>query len=399
MQESGGKFLKGFILGLLLMALVSAGGFYTYATRGQAKAPGSLTDKKSMDKISYLESLIDLHYLNEADTEKMKEGMYTGLVNGLEDPYSRYYTVEEYGTLNEETQGHYEGIGVVMQQGEDGLVTLARCYEGAPGEKAGLKAGDAIYKVNGEEVLEMDLATVAKKIKDPEVNPVHLTIAREGENDYLELDIVKEEVKVPVVSHEMLENRVGYLAIYEFTDVTFEQYQSAREDLESQGMEKLVIDLRDNPGGLLTSVCDVLNTILPKGLIVYTEDKYGKREEERCDGRSPIDIPLAILVNENSASASEIFAGAVKDHKVGVIVGTVTYGKGVVQTIKDLGDGSALKLTVSNYYTPNGVNINGVGIEPDETVKLDEKLLEKGGFTRQEDNQLQKAVEILSKQE
>ncbi len=399
MQESGGKFLKGFILGLLLMALVSAGGFYAYATRGQAKAPGSLTDKKSMDKISYLESLIDLHYLNEADTEKMKEGMYTGLVNGLEDPYSRYYTVEEYGTLNEETQGHYEGIGVVMQQGEDGLVTLARCYEGAPGEKAGLKAGDAIYKVNGEEVLEMDLATVAKKIKDPEVNPVHLTIAREGENDYLELDIVKEEVKVPVVSHEMLENRVGYLAIYEFTDVTFEQYQSAREDLESQGMEKLVIDLRDNPGGLLTSVCDVLNTILPKGLIVYTEDKYGKREEERCDGRSPIDIPLAILVNENSASASEIFAGAVKDHKVGVIVGTVTYGKGVVQTIKDLGDGSALKLTVSNYYTPNGVNINGVGIEPDETVKLDEKLLEKGGFTRQEDNQLQKAVEILSKQE
>lgn len=399
MQESGGKFLKGFILGLLLMALVSAGGFYAYATRGQAKAPGSLTDKKSMDKISYLESLIDLHYLNEADTEKMKEGMYAGLVNGLEDPYSRYYTVEEYGTLNEETQGHYEGIGVVMQQGEDGLVTLARCYEGAPGEKAGLKAGDAIYKVNGEEVLEMDLATVAKKIKDPEVNPVHLTIAREGENDYLELDIVKEEVKVPVVSHEMLENRVGYLAIYEFTDVTFEQYQSAREDLESQGMEKLVIDLRDNPGGLLTSVCDVLNTILPKGLIVYTEDKYGKREEERCDGRSPIDIPLAILVNENSASASEIFAGAVKDHKVGVIVGTVTYGKGVVQTIKDLGDGSALKLTVSNYYTPNGVNINGVGIEPDETVKLDEKLLEKGGFTRQEDNQLQKAVEILSKQE
>ncbi len=399
MQESGGKFLKGFILGLLLMALVSAGGFYAYATRGQAKAPGSLTDKKSMDKISYLESLIDLHYLNEADTEKMKEGMYAGLVNGLEDPYSRYYTVEEYGTLNEETQGHYEGIGVVMQQGEDGLFTLARCYEGAPGEKAGLKAGDAIYKVNGEEVLEMDLATVAKKIKDPEVNPVHLTIAREGENDYLELDIVKEEVKVPVVSHEMLENHVGYLAIYEFTDVTFEQYQSAREDLESQGMEKLVIDLRDNPGGLLTSVCDVLNTILPKGLIVYTEDKYGKREEERCDGRSPIDIPLAVLVNENSASASEIFAGAVKDHKVGVIVGTVTYGKGVVQTIKDLGDGSALKLTVSNYYTPNGVNINGVGIEPDETVKLDEKLLEKGGFTRQEDNQLQKAVEILSKQE
>lgn len=397
-MESGGKFLKGFILGLLLMALVSAGGFYAYTTVGQAKTASALTDKESMDKISYLKSLIDAYYLNEADDEKMKEGMYAGMVNGLEDPYSRYYTVEEYGTLNEETQGHYEGIGVVMQQGENGLVTLARCYEGAPGEKAGLKAGDAIYKVNGQEVLEMDLATVAKKIKDPKINPVHLTIAREGEKDYLELDIMKEEVKVPVVSHEMLDDCVGYLAIYEFTDVTFEQYQQAREDLESQGMEKLVIDLRDNPGGLLTSVCDVLNTILPKGLIVYTEDKYGNREEERCDGKTPIDIPLAVLVNGNSASASEIFAGAVKDHQVGQIVGTTTYGKGVVQTIKDLGDGSALKLTVSNYYTPNGVNINGVGIEPDETVELDESLQKKGTFTRQEDNQLKKAVEVLSKQ-
>ncbi|MCI9545995.1 MAG: S41 family peptidase [Lachnospiraceae bacterium] len=396
-MESSGKFLKGFVLGLLLMALVSAGGFYAYTTLGQPKG-GGLADKGNMDKITYLESLIDTYYLNEADQEKMKEGMYAGLVNGLEDPYSRYYTVEEYGTLNEETQGHYEGIGVVMQQSDEGLVTLARCYEGAPGEKSGLKAGDAIYKVNGEEVLEMDLATVAKKIKDPEVNPVHLTIAREGEKDYLELDIMKEEVKVPVVSHEMLADQVGYIAIYEFTDVTFEQYQEARRDLEGQGMEKLVIDLRDNPGGLLTSVCDVLNTILPKGLIVYTEDKYGNREEERCDGTTPIDIPLAVLVNENSASASEIFAGAVKDHQVGTIVGTVTYGKGVVQTIKDLGDGSALKLTISNYYTPSGVNINGVGIEPDEKVELDESLKEKGMFTRQEDNQLRKAVEVLSRQ-
>ncbi len=394
-MEDRGKFLKGFILGLLLMSLLSAGGFYAYASGVGMKGKRSLTGRETMEKINYLEELIDLYYLNGPDRTKMEDGMYAGLVDGLEDPYSRYYTTEEYSALNEETQGRYEGIGVVMQQNEDGLVTFVRCYEGAPGEKAGLKAGDILYKVNAQEVVDMDLSTVAKKIKDPDINPVHLTLIREGENDYLEVDIEKEEVKIPVVSHEMLDSQVGYLAIYEFTDATFEQYQEAREDLESQGMEKLVIDLRDNPGGLLTSVCDVLDTILPKGLIVYTEDKYGKREEELCDGKTPIDIPLAVLVNGNSASASEIFAGAVKDHKVGTIVGTTTYGKGVVQTIRDLGDGSALKLTVSNYYTPSGVNINGVGIEPDVKEELDKSLQTGDTVNKEDDNQLQKAIEVL----
>lgn len=394
-MENRGKFLKGFILGLLLMSLISAGGFYVYTSGAGLKGKRSLAGRETMEKINYLEDLIDLYYLNGPDQTKMKDGMYAGLVDGLEDPYSRYYTAEEYNALNEETQGRYEGIGVVMQQNEDGLVTFVRCYEGAPGEQAGLKAGDILYKVNDQDVTDMDLSTVAKKIKDPDINPVHLTMIREGENDYLEVDIEKEEVKIPVVSHEMLDNQVGYLAIYEFTDVTFEQYQKAKEDLESQGMEKLVIDLRDNPGGLLTSVCDVLGTILPKGLIVYTEDKYGKREEELCDGKTPIDIPLAVLVNGNSASASEIFAGAVKDHKMGTIVGTTTYGKGVVQTIRDLGDGSALKLTVSNYYTPNGVNINGVGIEPDVKEELDKSLQTGDTVNKEDDNQLQKAIEVL----
>ncbi len=387
-MESHGRFLKGFILGLMVMALASAAGFYFYTTGGQSRSKETLTDRESMEKIGYLSDLIDTYYLNDADVKEMQEGMYAGMVAGLGDPYSRYYTVEEYGTLSEETQGHYEGIGVVMQQGDDGLVTIVRCYEGAPGEKAGLKAGDVIYKVNDEEVLDLDLATVAKKIKDPATDPVHLTIVREGEADHLELDIPKKEVKVPVVSHEMLDDHVGYIAIYEFTDVTFEQYSEAKKDLEEQGMEKLVIDLRDNPGGLLTSVCDVLETILPKGLIVYTEDKYGKREEERCEGKTPIDIPLAVLVNGNSASASEIFAGAVKDHHVGTIVGTTTYGKGVVQTVRDLGDGSALKLTISNYYTPNGININGVGIEPDEKAEMDAES--------KEDTQLKRALEVLA---
>lgn len=389
-MDHRGKFFKGFLLGLLLMALVSAGGFYAYTTAGHSQTGGTLTNPENLDKISYLESLIDMYYLNDVNTQDLQEGMYAGMIDGLGDPYSRYYTIEEYGALNEETQGRYEGIGVVMQQSKEGVVTLARCYEDAPGAKAGLQAGDVLCQVNGKDVAGMDLTTVAKAIKDPEVNPVHLTIAREGEKDYLELDVVKEEIQVPVVSHKMLDDQIGYLAIYEFTDVTLDQYQKARADLEKQGMQRMIIDLRDNPGGLLTSVCDILNTILPKGLIVYTEDKYGKREEELCDGKTPIDIPLAVLVNGSSASASEIFAGAVKDHGVGTIVGTTTYGKGVVQTVKDLGDGSALKLTISNYYTPNGVNINGVGIEPDEKVEPTEN--------EKEDRQLQRAVEVLLKQ-
>ena len=193
--------------------------------------------------------------------------------------------------------------------------------------------------------------------------------------------------------------KTGYIRISEFTGVTPEQYEKAFSNLKDQGMEELVIDLRNNPGGLLTSVCDVLNNILPEGLIVYTEDKYGNRQEEYSDGKNPLDMPLAVLVNEGSASASEIFAGAVQDYGIGTIVGTTTYGKGVVQAVHQLEDGSAVKLTVSNYYTPKGNSINEVGIQPDVEVKLDTELLNKEEISHEEDNQLQEALEILRSRE
>ncbi len=394
------RFFKGFVTGVILTALVGGAvyvGVEQYGV-GETKEATSITDRHYQNKLEYIEGLIDQNYLHESDLDNLADGMYAGLLEGLDDPYSRYYTEEEYASMTESTEGHYKGIGVVMQQGEDGLVQLVRIYEGAPGDKAGLLAGDVIYMVDDEVVTDMELAQVAKKIKNPDKESTRLTIARDGEKDYLEFEIVKEEVQIPVVSHEMLENHVGYLAIYEFTSVTFEQYQEAYEELEVQGMERLVIDLRDNPGGLLDSVCNILNTIVPKGTIVYTEDKYGNRSDRESEGKSPIDIPLVVLVNGNSASASEIFAGAIQDYELGTIVGETTYGKGVVQTVKELPDGSAVKLTIANYFTPSGNNIDGKGIVPDVEVKLDEDLLQQNSITHEEDNQLQKALEVVERQ-
>ena len=211
----------------------------------------------------------------------------------------------------------------------------------------------------------------------------------------MEVTVEITDVELPSVFSEMLENQTGYIRISQFTDVTPDQYEKAFSDLKDQGMEQLVVDLRGNPGGLLTSVCAILNSILPEGLIVYTEDKYGNRSEERSEGKTPLDMPFAVLVNENSASASEIFAGAVQDYGIGTIVGTVTYGKGVVQELRPLSDGSAVKLTVSDYYTPKGNSINEVGIKPDVEVKLDPELLNQEEITHQEDNQLQEALKVL----
>lgn len=397
-MENKGKFLKGFLAGVLLTAI---GGIivYTGVTNwgwGASDKANSVIGKESMDKLEYIESMINNYYLNDVEEQNLEDGMYAGLLAGLEDPYSRYYTAEQYASASEETEGHYQGLGVVMMLDKDGLVNVVRVYKDGPGDKAGLLAGDIIYKVEDEVMVDMELAEVAKKIKNPDINPIHLTIAREGENDYLEFEIQKEDVQVPAVEHEMLENKTGYLAIYEFTNVAFEQYQKAFSDLQSQGMERLVVDLRGNPGGLVDSVCNILNTILPKGTIVYTEDKYGNRMDKDSEGKTPLDIPLAVLVNGNSASASEIFAGAVQDYGIGTIVGTTTYGKGVVQTVKELKDGSAVKLTISNYFTPNGNNINGKGITPDVEVELDEKLKQKNTITKEEDNQLQKALEVVN---
>lgn len=385
------EYAAGVLTGVLVVALAAGGVKFVQ----QRQYNGVLSDSSHVQKIEYLEKMIDQEYLGEVDNAEMAEGIYAGLVYGLGDVYSRYYTADEYAQETASTDGAYAGIGVSIQKNKNGGVQIAECYEGGPGAEAGLQTGDVITAINDTDVTDMELSDVVSLIRENKDNTIVLTVFRENEEKSREISVDVTDVELPSVFGEMLDKKTGYIQITQFTGVTPQQYKDMFAELKDKGMERLVIDLRDNPGGLLTSVCDILREILPEGLIVYTEDKYGNREEENCDGKHQLDMPLAVLVNENSASASEIFAGAVQDHEVGTIVGTTTYGKGVVQELRQLSDGSAVKLTVSNYYTPNGNSINKVGIKPDVEVKLASELLNKAEITHEEDNQLQKALDVI----
>lgn len=385
------EYASGVLTGILVVTLAVGGVKFVQ----QRQYNGVLSDSSHVQKIEYLEKLIDQEYLGEVDNDEMAEGVYAGLVYGLGDVYSRYYTADEYAQETASTDGAYAGIGVSIQKNKNGGVQIAECYEGGPGADAGLQTGDVITAINDTDVTDMELSDVVSLIRENKDKTIVLTVFRENEEKSREISVDVTDVELPSVFGEMLDKKTGYIQITQFTGVTPQQYKDMFVELKDKGMERLVIDLRDNPGGLLTSVCDILREILPEGLIVYTEDKYGNREEETCDGKNKLDMPLAVLVNENSASASEIFAGAVQDHGVGTIVGTTTYGKGVVQELRQLSDGSAVKLTVSNYYTPNGNSINKVGIKPDVEVKLASVLLNKDEITHEEDNQLQKALNVI----
>lgn len=386
------EYKKGIATGVLVTVIVAGGA----KIAGNFLDTGVLSDDSRVQKLEYLEKMIDQDYLGEKDEDQLAEGMYAGLIYGLGDVYSRYYTAEEYEQETSSTDGSYVGIGISMEVNKEGGVKIAECYEGGPGEIAGLEEGDVISAIDGEDITEMDTSEVAGLIRNSGKDQVTLTIHREDEEKPIEITVEIRDVELHSVFGEMLDDETGYIHISEFTGVTPDQYLETFQSLEDQGMQKLVIDLRDNPGGLLDSVCSILNHVLPEGLIVYTEDKYGNRTEETSNGKDPLEIPLAVLVNENSASASEIFAGAVKDYGIGTIVGTTTYGKGVVQSVRQLADGSAVKLTVSNYFTPKGNNINKVGIQPNVEVKLSTELLNKKEITHEEDNQLQEALKVLN---
>lgn len=386
-----GTYMKGVATGVVLTILAGGGiravQFY--------RSGEILSDVSFTQKVKYLENMIDEEYLGDISTDDLKEGVYAGLIYGLDDVYSRYYTKEQYDQENATTEGSYVGIGVSMQQNAAGGVQIVECYKGSTSEEAGIKAGDVITAIDGEDITDAELSDVVSMIKKKQDEDVVLTVQRQGE-DTQEITVKVSDVELPSVFGEMLDENTGYIQITEFKGVTALQYEETFADLKDQGMTRLIVDLRDNPGGLLNIVCDILRDILPEGLIVYTEDKNGNRSEETCDGKNPLDMSLAVLVNGNSASASEIFAGAVKDYGIGTIVGTTTYGKGVVQSIRQLSDGSAVKLTVANYYTPNGNSINKTGIEPDVEVELDASLVNETEISHDEDNQLQEALKVLN---
>lgn len=404
-----GKFIFGFVTGFTMAILIVIGLNLQVANKFQlhsksASSSNAEESKESIDftavenKVNTIQQLINKFYLNKIDYDKMESGIYSGLVASLGDPYSTYYTKEEFDLLMESTKGTYSGIGALLSQDpKTGIVSIIKVYEGTPSEEAGLQEGDMIYKVDDIEITGMDLAEAVTHIKGKESSKVDLTIAREGESDYLKFEVERRKINVPTVTSKMLEDKVGYIAVSEFDEVTYDQYTKALDQLIEDGMKGLVIDLRNNPGGNLDIVCKMVDEILGKGLIVYIEDKYGKREEFNSDANNKLKVPLAVLINGNSASASEIFAGAVKDYKIGTLVGTKTFGKGIVQQLIDLKDGSAMKLTIASYFTPSGVNIHGVGIKPDEEVELNENAKKDNIIKPEEDNQLQKAIEIVTK--
>lgn len=346
------------------------------------------------EKLDQLEGLIEDYYLyeDEVDKDALIEGIYTGYAGALGDPYTEYYDEEETKALQESTSGEFSGIGATMSQdAETGVITVVNVYKGSPAEKAGILEGDILSGVDGRSTDGQDLENVVSWIKGEQGTEVSVVVVRDGEE--VEMTAVRDIIEVQTVEYEMKAGQVGYISVSEFDSVTYDQFKTALEDLEASGMEGLVIDLRSNPGGNLSTVTDMLKLLLPEGTIVSTKDKYGNTEEITCDGTHEFTKPLVVLVNQYSASASEIFCGAVQDYGTGTIVGTTTYGKGVVQQLLDLGDGTCLKLTIAEYYTPSGRSINGTGVTPDVEVEY-----EYNAQDPEADNQLDRALEIVQDQ-
>lgn len=393
-KESSGKPFQGVKKGLIAGVLVGAAfmlGRYSTGIGSASVGSNTIITNEVSKKAESIQKVIDAYYLEKENLEDVKEGVYKGMVDALGDPYSVYFTKEEYDSFKESYTGEYCGIGAsLLQDAETGIITIVKAFDGSPAKEAGLMTDDILYKVNEEEVTGQDLTEVVAKVKGLEDTTVKLTIVRDSEE--IEMEVTRKTISIPTVESEMLENNIGYILISEFDEVTTSQYAEAYNSLKSQGMKSLIVDLRNNPGGGLSVVAEILDSILPEGMIVYHEDKNGYREEYKSDAEHQIDIPLVVLVNGNSASASEIFAGAVKDYGIGTLIGTKTFGKGVVQQMIDLGDGSAMKVTISKYYTPNGVCIHGTGIDPDMELEFDSEAYKKD----ESDNQLQKAIEVLN---
>ena len=393
-----------FVLGLAIgIACVVTDTQVMFADRGASETlvqtTSSILNEESISKINELSAYAKVYYYNDMDLEAIQDSMYEGLIEGLGDKYSVYYNAEDYKELQLSTTGQYYGIGAGLTQDLDTMVvSITKVYKGTPSEAAGLKNDDIIISVDGVDGTSMEVSELVKLIRGEAGTTVHLEIYRPGTDEYLSFDVERADITLPSVDYEMLENGIGYIIIDSFETETAHQFEAAVSELTAQGMQAMILDVRYNPGGMITSVVDIADAILPEGLVVYIEDKEGNRQEFTSDGDSYMDLPIVVLVNEDSASASEILAGAIKDYEYGTLIGTTTFGKGIVQTIFPLPDGDAVKLTTAKYFTPNGNYIHEVGIEPD--IELEYEYLDPEGveYERQYDNQIVKAIEVLSQE-
>lgn len=368
-------FMAVILLILSVVAVCIAKGYIHIGVNGDVYIQSdAVTDSDGIGsevegKLNAIDSVLESFYFGDVDDETAKDNIYKAYLSSYGDKYTMYYTADEYKALKESTNGKFYGIGAVCQLSGEGGVLLVDVYDNGAGYQAGLRSGDRVVNVDGRDITGMELSSAVALIKGDKGTSVTLEVIRGTER--LTFSAVRDAVEAKTVSYTLLDNNIGYLSISQFEEVTTKQFKAAVEDLQSQGMKGLVIDIRNNPGGLLDTVVGMLKYMLPDGLIVYTEDKQGNRKEYKGQDNDEFNLPLAVIVNGNSASASEIFAGAIQDYGKGTIIGTQTYGKGIVQTVKPLTDGSAIKFTIAKYFTPKGQDIHGKGVTPDMVVEYD----------------------------
>lgn len=393
------KFGKALILVLLLVAV--GGGGFILGNNMQA-VPGASTEEQAADRrilkhINLYREAIQSDYLFPYKKEDLETGIYKGLFWGLKDPYSEYYTAEEYKRLMEDTTGKFAGVGLVITAGEDNLITVVSPIANTPAAKAGLKAGDKIVEVDGQAYEGKELQEATEHMRGKPKTSVELTVQRviNGKTQTSHVKLVREMIEVDTVIGKLMPDNIGYLQISSFEQVTAKDFKKEWEALEKQGAKKFIIDLRNNPGGLLTSCEEIADALLGKATIVTTVDNKGKKEASTSD-EAQYKEPLVVLANGGSASASEILLGALRDNKRAKSVGEKTFGKGIVQQIYPLGENGkdgGFKLTMAEYLTPNGEKIHGKGITPDIVVKAPEQAKGMGPDFLKEDPQLQRALQ------
>lgn len=391
--------IKYFALGLLVATLwfLVLGGVFLLFDKGILGADkdsqtGAATEA-NIEKIEHFQNLLEIYYYEDVSRDELADGVIYGLMETVGDPYTCYYSVEEMEELTADIEGVFHGIGAYLEMDYDkGYAKISGIIDGTPASQSDIQVGDYVVEVDGVDTYEMTLTDVVSMIRGDAGTDVTLTLNRSGSE--LDVTVTRQNIETPTVQYELLEGNIAYITIIEFDDVTTAQFVEAMENLEKDNAKGLILDLRGNPGGNLSTVVEICELMLPEGMIVYTEDKYGQRNEYKCDGENEFELPLVVLIDGSSASASEILAGAIKDYEMGTLVGTTTYGKGIVQKIFTYEDGSAAKITVSKYYTPNGYNIHGVGIAPDVEVEFDAELY----LENETDNQLEKAIEVISEE-
>ena len=389
------KKIRNIIIVLILLVFTNYGTF-KLASSGYFYNLTKDEEKMHLQKMKFLEKKVEDDFLYKVDKEKLRQGELKGMVASLDDPYSEYLTLEDFNALAEQTNGKFFGIGVSVSSNEEGQILVIAPIKDTPAEKVGIKTGDLIIKVNGEPVSGNDLQAAVAKIKGDKGTSVKITIYRPSTKETKDIDVKRDEIKLETVISNTIKD-LGYIGITQFNDNTYDEFTKALNNLKEKNVKGLIIDLRGNPGGTVDSVEKIANELLPEGTIVSAKNRDGQVVFDYKSDKEYVNLPMAVLINGGSASASEILAGAIRDFKMGKLIGEKSFGKGIVQSVFPFPDGSGLKITTSEYFTPSGENIHKKGIKPDIEVKLPENVKGIGIEYLNTDSQLKKAIEVLEK--